>query len=112
MLYRVLARLEIRNEYVEPGSVDKLKELNPRVIGILLEKARIVPVQAPPLSEFLGWTLRVERLGKAGIDAIKFLEMSDGAIGKAIDADPRAIAKWRGELKRSLGIGKATRRRS
>lgn len=112
MLYRVLARLEIRNEYVEPGSVDKLKELSPRVIGILLEKRRIVPVQAPPLAEFPGWTLRAERLGEAGIGAIAFLEKSDESIGEAIDADPRAIAKWRCELRNLLGIGKATRRRS
>lgn len=103
MVYRVLRRLDTGHE---PGALVSGKQFSKKTIKILVQREAIAPVSAPPLEVLPGWTLRAERFGKVGIDAIAFLEMTDQAVSKATGANVKAIKKWRQDLKRHLGIGK------
>lgn len=102
MIYRVLRRLDTGHR---PGDVI-LGSLfySDQIRQILVNKKAITPVSAPPMEELPGWKLRAERFGKVDIDIIKFLEMDDQSLAKAIESKPHVIAKWREELKGWLGI--------
>jgi hypothetical protein len=108
MIYRVLRNLDTGHK---PGDFVKGSRFKKGVLGILLHRGILAPVSAPPLRVLPGWSLRAERLGEVGIDAIKFMEMDDDEIAEKIDANPRAIAKWRADLKSQLSLGSSSAKR-
>ena len=83
-LYRTLERLIDGVGLVyERGIVDPLKKVPASVITILLEKQRIVEVQAPPLRVLPGWEERAAILEPLGIEDVSQL----------VDADLDEVAK-------------------
>lgn len=108
MIYRVLRNLDTGHK---PGDFVKDRRFNKKTVKILIRVGALAPVSAPPLRVLSGWSLRADRLGDAGIDAIKFLEMGNDEIAEKIDANPRAVAKWRADLKGQLGLGNSSARK-
>lgn len=77
-LYRIHDRLLVnskKGEFIEggPGVVSDLSMISQGHIDVLISGGAISEVKAPPLDELPGWTLRAERLARAGYDAAGFL---------------------------------------
>lgn len=101
MMFRVLQDLSTGHGR---GSLVCGSRFNKRVRDALIKAEAIAPISAPPLDALTGWTLRAERLGAVGIDAMRFLELDDSAIAQEIGVDKRAVGKWREELHGWLGV--------
>ena len=77
-LYRTLERLSGDDGTVyEMGIVSPLKGIKPKVIAVLLEKKRIVEVQAPPLRVLPGWRAKAAVLEPLGIEDVSQLVTAD-----------------------------------
>ncbi len=91
MLYRVLQRLSIKNEYLEPyqGVVrGNVISRDQKVLKLLEDRRAIAPVRPPELSSLVGWDVRADRLKRAGLDTIGFLELEPQQVIDKVAAIP------------------------
>lgn len=99
-MYRLLTALSMPDGAFWPeGKVDRLAMLSPRVLGLLEDAGRIVPISTPPLAVLDGWVVRARRLkARAGIETVEALVEADvGETAALIGVQPETIARWREE---------------
>ena len=84
MIYRLLDNLSYKNgKFLPMGSLQRLGDLSPNVIGILLERGAISIPTTPPLATLPGWETRAKRLER-GCEIVTVMDL--------LDADPERIA--------------------
>jgi len=76
-LYRTLERLSGDKGVYPSGIVSDLRKISKGAIAALLEKRRIVLVEAPPLRVLPGWKERAAVLEPLGIEDVSQLVTAD-----------------------------------
>lgn len=103
MLYRVHDDLENDvGRVVRSGTVDSLKWLTPKSIGLLLEKGVISEVRAPPLSVLPGWERRATALEACGIETVgDLLEADLAEVSDELEVSEEAL---QGAVREARGL--------
>jgi hypothetical protein len=89
----------------EMGLVSPLKGIKSKVIDVLLEKRRIVVVQAPPLRALPGWKERAAVLEPLGIEDVSQLVTADlGEVAEKLDTPVEGLRRAALEAQSSLTV--------
>ena len=103
MLYRVLKPIYLRGATLPPDSLISLNLSPAQEEALVRLRKALSPAAPPPLEILPGWSVRSQRLAKAGYgDTMTFLEGDADVIAKAVKASPALVRRWQDEVKRKL----------
>ncbi len=104
-MYRVLRPIEAGNEPIERGTLSDLKGLSEKTIKQFLDLGIIARVAAPPLSVLPGWSARIKKLEKIGVqDADQFLSADDAILASALRIGAERIDALKIEIRHHLTV--------
>lgn len=95
-LYRALGNLSKGSRQIDAGAVFSENELDPAARRILLERKRIAPVAAPPLSEIPGWRKRSKALPDMNLD--EFIERDSAELAQILSVGLDQVEAWKAAL--------------
>lgn len=109
MLYRLLDNLSYKDgRFLAAGTLQRLDDISPRVIGILLERGAIAIPATPPLATLPGWDSRAKRLER-GCEIVTIMDLLDAnpeTIATALRTRAETVRTWQAEAEQFLQSSK------
>lgn len=109
MIYRLLDNLSYRDgRFLEKGTLQRLDDLSPGKIAILLERGAIAIPASPPLAALPGWETRAKRLeGRCEIvTIIQLLDANPQSVATALRTRAETVRAWQAEAEQFLQSSK------
>jgi hypothetical protein len=109
MIYRLLDNLSYKDgRFLAVGTLQRLDDLSPRIIGILLERGAIAVPATPPLATLPGWETRAKRLeGRCEIvTIIQLLDANPESVATALRTRAETVKAWQAEAEQFLQSSK------